>query len=154
MGKTWKYWLPALLVFAALGFVLYRLHPYAPLLLLASLLIQAPIVYLLTRNAYNSGYDQRSRARQEQFDQDGDAEAWLAGEEQESKSLTYRFLSSAAKAKNSLVRADLLLRLGRRAEAEELLVSLAAESLNKVNKERYDALMGNIKAAGTGPAAE
>ena len=133
--------LPYLL--AVLGFLLvlavllYWVNPLAPLLLLLSIIIQAPLIYLIARYTYSGGYRDRVLARREKNKEDGDDAGWLEKEEQEAASFGYRLLPAKDKAENILLRAGLLLNLGRRDEAAQTLLELELPRLSSEHLSQY-----------------
>ncbi len=137
-------------LFAALAAALYFVHPMAPLLLLASLVVQLPIIAGLTRAGLASGYRERAAARRRRYDEDGDAGAWLAGEEAEAAAPGYRFWSSAARAQCALSRAEAMAALGRGNEAAALLAELPEDRLPETERARFEAVVETIRAGDEG----
>ncbi len=135
-----KYLLLTILAFLGLGLILYLVNPFAPLLLLGSLIIQLPIVYFIAKHSYGGAYAQRVQARKEQFEQDGDTAHWLAKEEQEVASFGYKLLSPKAKTKNALLRARLLSQLNRNEEAQRIWRLIDPELLEGEDRKEYESL--------------
>ncbi len=132
-----RYILPLVGVFVALGVGLYFVNPYAPLLLLASLIVQAPVVYLIARLSYAGGYSDRLHARREAYEKDGDAQSWLAQEQKEAESFGFALLSAKTRAQNTLLRAELLGEIGNNNESSLLLNDIELCRLGNKEKERY-----------------
>lgn len=146
------YLLPFAAFFVLLGVLLYFLAaPWAPLLLLGSLAIQAPIVAGLTRINLASAYRDRAFERMRKYAADGDAGAWLAAEEREAAGAGYRYWSKAARALSVLNRAQPLAALGRENEAAELLAGLDEKKLNPQEKARFDEVVEAIRSGDAGP---
>lgn len=135
--KVMRYLLPILGIFLALGIGLYFVNPYAPLLLLASLILQAPVVYFIARFSYGGGYQDRLHARQVAYEEDGDAQGWLDKERKEAESFGYRLLSAKARAQNALLRAELQMKTDERDGVAELLDEIELGKLNPEDKKRY-----------------
>lgn len=142
-------YLKYLLIFAgavvALGIVLYFVTPWAPLALAASLVIQLPIIVILTRTNLTAGYRDRAFARRARFAEDGDAAAWLAEEQREAVSQGYRFWSRAGRAQSALNRADALAELGRGNEAAALLAEIEEKTLPAADRQRYQTIVERIQ---------
>ncbi len=139
------YLLPVLGVFVLLGAVLYFIHPMAPLFLVASLLIQAPLVWVLSRASLGSSYRERAAARRQQYEKDGNAEAWVAGEEKEAASIGYKYWSKAGKSMCELNRADGLVHLGRKGDAGQALAQVAPQKLAAQDRVRYEELSQKLE---------
>lgn len=127
-------------MFVVLGVVLYFIHPFAPVLLAASILIQLPLVWILTSSSYNSAYRERSEQNRQKYMKSRDAGHWLEQEDKEASSFGYRFLNQAAKQQNAIIRAELLLQLGRRDEAQTLINSIGNAKINPKLASRYEEL--------------
>lgn len=149
-----KYIIPFIAVFVAIGILLFCFHPLAPLLLVLSVLIQAPLVWYYIRSAYAKSSKDKEKTRKCQFEQDGDAEAWLALEEQDAKSVTFRYWPRASRDGNVLNRVELLIRLEKIPEAQELVDTLEQKKLSVPNLTRCLDIMRQIEAAGQSPAAD
>lgn len=129
-----------------LSLVLLWFHPLAPLLLWASVLLQAPIIYLISRTNYDAAYRERQHQRREAYEKDGDAAAFLAQEEHEATSFGYRLLTAKSRSDNRLNCAELLLALNRPpAEAEALLQALGGEKLNEAQATRLSTLQEQLQ---------
>ncbi len=131
------YVLPLVVVFVFLAVLLWFVSPWAPVLLLASLLLQAPIVFLIAKYTYNSAYEERLHTRKLAFEKEQEVDTFLQKEEQEAASFGYRLLTKKNKTQNILTRAEFLIVLEEFAKAEELFCELDPSSLNKVENERY-----------------
>ena len=139
-GQT-KYWVIGVVALTAACIGLYFVHPYAPLVLLLSLLIQAPLVWVITHGRLNRGYQERAEQRRKDYEMDGDAEKWLRGEEAEANSVGYRYWSPNSRMKSVLNRAEPLLALGRGREAAQLLAEVEPARLDGPSVARYEELM-------------
>ncbi len=137
--RIFLFLLPLLLLFVALAVLLSFLSPWAPVLLLASLLLQAPIVYFIARFNYDSAYAERLYRRKLAFEKEPEASPFLEKEEQEASGFGYRLLSRKHKCENHLIRAELLQKLQRFPEAAALLSELDPSRLDSVQAERYAA---------------
>lgn len=133
-------------VLFVLAVVLYIINPWAPLFLLASLVIQIPIIYGITKASMNFSYQDRAHDRRVAFEATGDAEAWLAGEQKEAGSVGQKFWSSRSKELNLLNQAAPLCALGRKNEAAELLAWVNEEKLEATARKRYDELVEELRA--------
>ncbi len=142
----YRFLLPLGIVFVVLAVVLYFFHPLAPLFLLASLLIQIPIVLVVSRVNMNKGYEDRSFERRLQYQQDGDAAAFFAAEEREAGGAGFAYWSPRAKALSRLCRAELLCELRRGSEAAELLAAIDEKKLDKAGRQRFDAAVAALRA--------
>ncbi|MDL2294602.1 hypothetical protein LJC60_08250 [Ruminococcaceae bacterium OttesenSCG-928-D13] len=132
-------------VLLAFGVGLYFVNPWGPLLLLLTLAIQLPIIYAITKSTMNSSYRDRAFERRQQFAEDGDADAWLAGEEKEAASVGYKYWSPAARAQNVLARAEALAELDRSSDAANLLAELDEKKLPSHDRTRFDAVVERIR---------
>lgn len=141
-----KYLLIAAGVAVALAVGLSFITPWAPLVLAASLIIQLPIVVILTRTNLTAGYRDRAFARRARFAEDGDAVAWLAEEQREAAGQGTRFWSRAARAQSALNRADALAELGRNSEAAGLLAEIEEKTLPAADRRRYQDIVERIQA--------
>lgn len=128
------------LVFVGLCIVLYFIHPLAPLLLLASVLIQGPIVYAITLAKMNGSYQERAYQRQTQYEKDKDAAAWLKQEQQEAASVGFKYWSSRSRCLNALNQAQPLTALGRLEEARVYMDQVEPGKLDKSDRDRFSAL--------------
>lgn len=120
MGKKWivvAVGCAALLVFIALYFV----HPLAPLLLLASLLVQFPFIYLSLKAGFGKSYRQRAQKRYEEFLKTGDAAAWFLAEQREAAAKEVRHWSRAGR---SLLAFNLARAAFAAGQTEEMLAAL------------------------------
>lgn len=135
-------WLPLLLLLCA-GAALYWVHPLAPLFLLLSVLIQLPIILLITRASFTSSYNDRVWARKEQYEKDGDAAAWLAQEQAEAKGVGFRYWSSKGRMRNMLLRAKLLTELGQKDQAALLLAEIIPGKLSAEDQAGYAGLVAS-----------
>ncbi len=145
-----KYLLPIAIVLVVIGVLLYLLHPLAPLLLVLSVLIQAPLVWHYFRVSYAKGFQQREQERKQQYEEDGNAAAWLALEEADAASVGYKYWARAYRDENALNRACLLVKLGRGQEAQALLDGLEPAKLTRTNRNRYGGIAAELREAGTG----
>ncbi len=136
MRRFWP-WALGVLCLAVLCGVFYWLHPLAPLLLVGSLLIQAPIALGMARRGGGKSYAQRAAARRVQWLQNQDAAAWLAAEEKEAAGRGFLVWSRGARALNHLARAEALCALGRKYDAAELLAALEPDALPPALRLRY-----------------
>lgn len=148
-----KFILPFIAIFVAIAILLFILQPLAPLLLLLSVIIQAPLIYYYIHSAYKRTFQQNEATRRAQFEADGDAALWLAVEEREARSTTFRYWPRSSRDGNTLTRVELLLELGRGEEAQALLESLEQRKLSVPNLTKFFDLQRKIEAAGQGPAA-
>ena len=149
-----KAWLPVLgaaMALALLGLLLWRVHPLAPWLLLLTLAIQLPIIWLVGRKRLNGGYRQRAAGRRIAWLQTCDAEAWLAAEENEKGSTGWGYWSKGARALNALARAEALLALGRRDDAAAALAEAEGYTIDKADMPRYEDLLAQMLAGAPGP---
>lgn len=140
-----KYVLVIVGFYAVLGVVLYFLHPLGPLFLLLSLLIQAPLVFVISRVNYNSAYLERAAQRREEYAQTGDARVWLEGEEKEARSIGFKYWSSKGRALNTLNRAAALAALGENQQCAALLVSIETAKLSKQAALEYQRLQQQLQ---------
>ncbi len=142
------YLLPFFVFFVVLGVLLSFLSPWAPVLLLASLVLQVPIVYLIAKLGYDSAYAERLHQRTLLFEKEGNAELFLNKENAEAAGFGYRLLSRKNKTLNLLTRAELLSQLERDVEAEPLLAELEKATLGKEELVRFERIKEchNIKA--------
>ena len=143
-GPLW-YLLPFAIGFFALGVGLFFVNPLAPLLLLASLAIQLPIVVSITRVNLGAGYRDRAFERRRSCREGGDAAEWLAAEEREAAGLGYKYWSRATRDLSLLNRAEPLALLGRGHEAAELLAELEEKRLDGYNRGRFDEIVALIR---------
>lgn len=148
-----KYLLPLAAVLLALGVALFFFHPLAPLLLLLSILVQAGVLWLVLRNTQNTAYGARLDARRAQFDEDGDAETWLAQENAEASSLFRIFWSGYTRRQNTLARADLLHLTGREDEAQAVLAQVDGKALTATDRKHYAVLNALTPTEGQSSAA-
>lgn len=132
-------------IFVALAIVLFFFSPWAPLFLLASIAIQAPIIIIITRTNLTAGYRDRAFERRAQYQKDGDAQGWLDAEQRDASGVGFRFWSSAGRAQSLLNRADALSELERGDEAAALLAELDTQKLPKMDRERFDAIVAKIR---------
>ena len=109
--RVLKYLLLIVGIFVVLGIILYWFHPYAPFFLVASILIQAPIIYFILKSSYCNSYEERIHKRREKYEEEGEWEEWLEREEREAGSVGFRLLPPRARAESSLT----VLRLRREA---------------------------------------
>lgn len=144
MRKTlFKYLLPVAIVLIVLAVVLFFVNPWAPLFVLASVLIQIPIIWGMFKSSQDKSYDVREQERIVKYEIDGDATSWLEAEEKEASSVGYKYYSKASRDRNVLNRANMLVKLNRPDEAKVLLEGLDPQRLNKGNMKRYnDATQG------------
>lgn len=122
-------------------FAAYRINPYAPLFVILSLLIQAPIIYGVARVVFGKSYRQRAKERRDKFLKDGDLALCLQQEENEASSAEFAHWSLGGRYANYINRAELLLLAERREEAWTLLFCINPSYLNTEDKERYYKLM-------------
>lgn len=147
----WLYLLPIAGIFIVLSVVLYFFHPIAPLLLWASILIQAPIIYLISRVNFDSAYRDRLYERRQRYQKEestAEAETILEQEEREARSFGYHLLSRWSRQQNALFRAELMLALDRTDDAALLLDTLNAEKLKPADLERYNTIKEQTHPAG------
>lgn len=137
----------ALAIFLLVEGLLYLVHPLVPVLLLGSLLIQAPIIWGFFRRNFNMGYRQRAAQRRERYKECGDAEAWLAGEERETRMPGYRYWSRGGKALVALNCAEALLALGRRDDAGARLAEVDRPRLEPDDQQRFDEMVLEVRGA-------
>lgn len=145
--SPWFFLVPVGIVAAVLAVVLYFFHPLAPLVLLASLLVQAPIIAIVSRVNMTRGYEDRAYERLVQYKKDGDAAAFLAAEEREAGGAGFAYWSPRAKNLSRLNRAGLLADLGRPADAALLLADVDTKTLDKTNRQRFDEITARMRAA-------
>ncbi|MDL2254068.1 hypothetical protein LJC49_08400 [Ruminococcaceae bacterium OttesenSCG-928-I18] len=145
MMQIWKYLLPIAGFFVLLGVVFYFINPYAPLLLLGSLIIQAPIIYYISWYSYNTAYSERQAKRKQKFEQDRDAESWFQEEKREAGSLGFKLLSAKAKSQSALLRAWLAVELSLYEEAEDFLTDVNIEKLDDEDNNRYYVVVGVLE---------
>ena len=124
-----------------LGVLLYLWYPLAPLLLAVSILIQLPFIFLVSRRSFKKSYLQRLEERKTVYEKTGDAGIWLEQEENEARSIGFRYWSSRGKALNALTRAELLFLLERREDAEQLLKEIQFLKLEKPDLVKYKKLV-------------
>lgn len=149
-----KYLIPFFAILAALAVLLFFIHPFAPLLLVLSILIQAPLVWYYVRSAYAKNCKSKESERRQNYEIYGDAEGWLALEEKDAASVAYRYWPRAYRDKNVLRRAELLIKLDRAEQAQELLEGIEQRKLSVPNLTQYLDIQKTIEAAGQGPAAD
>ncbi|NLW79668.1 MAG: hypothetical protein GXY32_09710 [Ruminococcaceae bacterium] len=137
----------ALVIFLAIEALLYLVHPLVPVLVLGSVLIQAPIIWGIFRRNFNMGYRQRAAQRRERYKESGDAEAWLAGEQRETRMPGYKYWSRGGKALVALNCADALLAMGRRDAAGAQLAEVDRPRLEPDDQQRFDEMILNIRGA-------
>lgn len=135
------------ILFVVLAVILYFVNPLAPLLLVLSLVVQVPLIVIITRTSMAGSYADRAHARRQAFEKDGNAAAWLAGEENEAHSIAFRYLSKTGKMRNALNRAQPLCLLGRTEEAARLLEEVNPARLVRQEVERYEAIQQCIQQA-------
>lgn len=126
-----------IVVLLLLSVLLYLLHPLAPLFLLASVLVQLPLIWIVSRMTFTKSYQQRWEDRQKAFLKDQNAEEWLQQEEKEAKSTGFQYWSGKGKSKNYLTQADLLLQLKRTADAKEILQLVNTAKLTKQDRNLF-----------------
>lgn len=153
------YLIPFLCVFTALAIGMAFLNPVALLLVLLSMVIQAPIIWIMAQGSYTGRYLERAEARREQFELDGDAAKWLAAEEEEANSKGYRYWSKSGRIHSMLNRARALRALERDAEARALLSEIDPAMLGTRELERYSDIIAPSAAeaepvAAASPPAE
>ncbi len=129
--------LPLLLILVGLAVLLSFVSPWAPVLLLASLLLQAPVIYLIAKFTYDSAYTERLYARKLAFEKDNDADIFLQKEKEETSSFGYRLLSRKNKMQNCLIQAEMLVKLCRFSEADALLCSINTSHLRHEDAARF-----------------
>lgn len=134
------YLLPILGIFVVLCVILYFFHPLAPLLLLASIIIQAPIIFFISKVSIDSGYRDRLYERKQQYKIDGDTEAFLDKEEKEAQSVFFKILNKSSRRQNLLTRAELLHTLSRGEEGRTLLAEIDPGKLSPLDLDRYNAV--------------
>lgn len=156
MRKTlMKYLIPFVVILVALAVGLSFVTPWAPVFVLASVLIQVPIIWRMFSSSQDNGYDTREQERVVQFEIDGDAALWLEAEEREAASIGYRYYSKANRDRNRLNRANMLVKLNRAGEAKELLEEMDPKKLNRGNLLRYnDAMVGINEGESSGVSNE
>ena len=143
--SPWFFLVPVGIVVAVLAVILYFVHPLAPLVLLASLLVQVPIIVIVTRVNMTHGYEDRAYERSVQYKKDGDAAACLAAEEREASSAGFEYWSPRAKNLSRLNRAGLLADLDRPAEAALLLADIDTKAIDKTNRQRFDEITARMR---------
>ncbi len=131
-------------VFIAIAVILYFISPFAPLLLLLSLVIQVPIILFIVRYTTDTSYAQRVDQREQQFEEDGNAAAWLKEEEQEANSIGFKYWSKKGRYQNMLTRAELLHRLGRSDEAAALAADIENAKLPPHAATRHKELLQTL----------
>ncbi len=136
-----KYLVPTGITLLLLAVVLFFINPWAPLLLLASLLIQAPLIWLLVVSSYSNSYKDRTRERITAFEKDKDAQKWLAEEEKELKSIGRRYWSKGGENLSLLNRAQVYAALGNWEQAEALLAGVEEKRLSSMDLPRYKKLL-------------
>lgn len=124
-------------VLVLLAVVLFFVHPLAPLVLLLSVLIQLPIVYIISQVNMNKGYEDRAFARKTQHEKDKDAAAWLQEEEKEAAGAGFKYWSKRAKSLSALNRAQLLLEMEMPRQAAALLAQVQENKIDKINRQRF-----------------
>lgn len=146
-----KKWWPYLLVITATlllsGWLLYLIHPVGPLLLLGTLVIQAPLIWLFVRRAPGYGYPKRTAARRQQYRQDGDAEAWLAAEKEDYRTAKTGGWPPARWALLCLNCADAAKEAGQTRQAAEYLRQVDSAKLPPEAKPRYAELAAALVKA-------
>lgn len=142
-GAKKALWIAALALLA-LAVLLYFFHPLAPVFLLLSVAIQLPLIYVIVRVSFSSGYADRVYERKQRFEKDGDAAAWLAEEEREARGVGFRYWSAKSRNKNALLRAGLLQKLGREADAKQALAEVLPAKLRGEDKAEYDCLVFSL----------
>lgn len=152
--SPYSYFIIIGIVLVALAVVLYIINPWAPLFLLASLMIQIPIIYGITKATMNFSYQDRAYDRRMAFEESGDAAAWLAGEQKEAHSVGQKFWSSRSKELNRLNQAAPLCALGRKNEAAELLAQVDEAKLEATARKRYDELVEELRAEVPAPVQD
>lgn len=135
--KIGKYLIGLLVVLVLLAVGLYFIHPYAPLLLLLSLIIQAPTIFLIMYHSINESYRKRKKQRREQYDEDGDVVKYLEQEAAEVNVPGFRLLSAKEQTLNKLVRAELMVRLEEYEGAKTLLEEVEPQRLTEAEKETF-----------------
>lgn len=126
--------------------LLWLWHPFAPLVLLGSLLVQLPIIATLTRRGLSASYVQRAAARYAQYLESGDAAEWLAAESAEMQSAGYRYWSGAGRALNALNRAEAATALGFCDEAAQALADAEAAKLPAHEAQRFETVVLALRA--------
>lgn len=144
-SEIMKYLLPMGAGFVVLGVILFFLNPYAPLILVASILIQAPIVWFLVTSSYRNSYRERSEQRKLRFEKDSDANKWLEEEEKESRSIGRKYWSKSGNALSILNRTEALLFLERNETAKELWATLEINNVGKQDKKRFETIAKKIE---------
>jgi hypothetical protein len=142
---VWPYLAGFAIFLAALAAGLFFITPWAPLFVLLSLGVQAPVVLLITATSLNGGYRDRAFERRGQYEKDGDADAWLAAEAREALSVGYRYFSSGTKSHSALNRAQALAALGRYDEGAALLAEVDEKKLDHLSKRRFDAAVEAVR---------
>lgn len=145
-NKLWPYLVGLGVIFVGLAVGLFFVTPYAPLFVLASLVIQAPIIYFIARTTLATSYYDRAAKRRTQYEEDGDAEVWLAAEEKEVSGGAYKGFSRYGKSLNALNRAQALHALGRKDEAKNCLAQVNEKVLNHVTLPVYEELSDKLSA--------
>ncbi len=149
-----KYLLPIAAVLLVLAVALFFINPVAPLFLLLAVAVQVPIVYGMTASVQNNAYEARNDLRQKQFDEEGDAAAWLAQEDAEAQSIQRMFWSKGTKRLNALSRAEMMHVLGREEEAKATLAGagVSPTAATDYEKKRFSVLR-QVDTADTASAA-
>lgn len=142
--RKWLILLIVVLVLLAACFGLWFVHPFAPLVLLASLLIQLPIVFGIITVTFGSAYRDRAWERRQQYLKDGDAEAWLQGEETEAKAVQQRYWSRGGKTLASLNRAEAMFAAGQGERAAALLAAADPKFLSGDDRKRLLTLLNQL----------
>ena len=144
--SPWFFLVPVGIVVAVIMVLLYFLHPLGPVVLLISLAIQVPIIWVVTRTSMTKGYEDRAYERRQQFQIDGDAQAFLEMEEQEAGGAGFTYWSRRAKSLSALNRAELLTELDRQDEAAVLLADVDTKAIDRENRRRFDEAVEKARA--------
>lgn len=145
-NRPWLVFVPIGVIVLALAVFSFFIKWWAPLLILAALVVQAAVVFAIVRSKTDGAYSDRAYERRQQYEKDGDAEAWLDGEAREVRAVGYRYWSSGAKAQSALNRAAALVALGRTGEAAALLGQLEPKRLDRDARARLEGLVVNIQS--------
>lgn len=127
-------------ILAVILFLLYRIHPAAPLMLLLSLAVQVPIVILVARAALGGSYRQRAQQRLLAYQAGGAAQQWLNEENAEANTTGYKYWSTSGKALLALNRAQAAYAAGRTEQAASHLDNLQMQKLNQQDMQRFQLL--------------
>ncbi|MFV0353199.1 MAG: hypothetical protein ACK5JF_12970 [Oscillospiraceae bacterium] len=135
-----------LFVLALVMGLLCIFNPFAPLIVVLSLLIQAPLIYGIGQVVFGKSYQKRTEERREKFLKDNNLDSFLLEEEKEAKGPGFAYWSLAGKYTNYLNRAELLLLAQRQEDAMQLLAQVDPRRLRQEDKERYLAILNNDKS--------